>query len=181
MAQTLAQAMTKLIGAEPARIAKVAKEGHARIMATDPKPSSFVRRVDGNTDAPEDAVRPDGVIIYTYARVQPIVDAAMDTLRSLSPVESGAYRKSHTLFVGGAVAFDASDAVPGETIYIANPLPYARKIEMGRMTMTLPGSDHVYEQATQIVKRRFGNQAWIKFTFQDVSGDRVPAMSIRAM
>lgn len=169
MGRTLSQAIAAHIGAEPGRIAKVAKEGHARIMVTDPKPHAFVRRVDGVRDAPEDAVRPDGIIIYTYSRLQPIIDFALETLRGLSPVESGAYRDAHTLFVGGAAAEDVSGAVPGEYVFIINPLAYARKIEAGRMKMKVSGSDHVYEQAMQLVKRRFGNQAWIKFTYQSVS------------
>lgn len=170
MGQSLADAIAKHVSAEPGRIAKVAKEGHARIMATDPKPSDFVRRVDGVRDAPEEAVRPDGVIIYTYARLQPIVDFALETLRNLSPVKSGAYRGAHTLFVGGAAAESVEGVLPGESVFIINPLAYARKIEMGKMKMSVPGSDRVYQQAIQIVNRRFGNQAWIKFTYQAIEG-----------
>lgn len=174
MAQTLSEAIAKHIGAEPSRIAQVAKEGHARIMATPPKPSDFVRRVDGVRDAPEEAVRPNGVIIYTYARLQPIVDYALEVLRQLSPVDEGEYRDAHTLHIGGATAVNASGAMPGETVYILNPVPYARKIESGRMKMRVPGSDHVYERAAVMLKLRFGNQAWIKFTYQSELMSYVP-------
>ena len=180
MAQSLTQALGKLVKGEPARIAKLAKEGHARILAQH-KPSNWVRRVDGAKDAPEETVRPDGTIIYNYSYLQPIVDYAMETLQTLSPVESGEHRSSHSLYVGGATASDVEQAVPGEEVYISNPLPYARKIEMGRMVMSLPGTDHVYEQAARAVKGRFGNQASIKFTFVGTGDDRRPALTIRPL
>lgn len=181
MVQTLSQAIANLTKGEPERIARVAKEGHARIMKTPPEPSDFVRRVDGVRGAREEAVKTNGVIIYTYMRLQPIVDFAIETLRELSPVLTGNYLASHTLYVGGAPAMDASGAMAGETVFISNPQPYARKIEMGRMVMTVSGTDKVYQQAEQRIKRRFGNQAWIKFTYFDAGDDgRSPALSIRA-
>jgi hypothetical protein len=56
-----------------------------------------------------------------------------------------------------------------------NPVPYARKIEMGHGKMTLPG--HVYEDAALIVAGRYGNQAAIKFTFMPVRFGGVQAFA----
>ena len=62
----------------------------------------FTRNVDGREGASEESVRPDGVITYIYPRLDAVVQFAMEVLFDLSPVLSGEYRNSHTLFVDGA-------------------------------------------------------------------------------
>src|SRR5437870_2457151 len=104
--------------------------------------------------------------------MQEVVDLALATLRERSPVGSagdqhpGLYRDSHTVFLNGHVVTDVSDFRPGDQINIANPVPYARKIEAGRGQMSVPG--HVYEDAAVIVAARFSNSASVKFTFMPV-------------
>lgn len=143
-----------------------AKREHARIMSTEPKPQRFSRTVDGIAGAREEQVKAGGIIRYRYHRLEQIVQFAMETLFDLSPVLSGEYRNSHALFVDGVASSNLSGWDGTGEIVIMNPLPYARKIEVGAMKMTVPGSDHVYEQAAQVVRRRFGNQASITFTFR---------------
>jgi hypothetical protein len=82
-------------------IAKVAKREHGKIMATEPRPGGFTRWVDGRRDAPEESVRADGLIYYLYARLDMVAQFALETLFDLSPVRSGRYRDSHTLFLNG--------------------------------------------------------------------------------
>jgi len=148
------------------QLVATAKREHAKIMQADPRPSRFIRTVDGVRGAREEVVKPDGTIIYVYPRLNEVVQAALDLLFELSPVHSGAYRKGHTLFVDGVEArnLEAWDG-QGE-ILISNVLPYSRKIELGKMTMRVPGTDHVYEQAEFVLMQRFGNQARIRFTFR---------------
>lgn len=153
----------------------LAKREHGRVMSSEPRPSRFVRTVDGVRGAPEEKVRPDGTIVYVYPRLEEVVLAAMDLLFDLSPVLSGAYRMGHTLFVNGASAPSLVDWDGESEIFIANPLPYARKIEVGRMVMRVPGSDHIYEQAEFDLVQRFGNQARIRFTFRGLAGGNVLA------
>lgn len=174
-------------------LAALAKREHARVMQADPKPARFVRSVDGIRGAREEVVKVGGVIRYNYDRLDEVVRFAMDTLFDLSPVLSGRYRQSHTLFVGGANATNLADWDGISDIIISNPLPYSRKIELGLMTMRVPGTDQVYEQAEKIVRRRYGNSATVEFFYQGILGkittggrkgnksdNRYPALRIRS-
>ena len=156
-----------------AALVVLAKREHAKVMRDDPRPSRFVRTVDGVRGAREEQVRPDGTIIYVYPRLDEVVQAAMELLFELSPVLSGAYRMGHTLFVDGVEARNLEDWSGEGQILISNVLPYSRKIELGKMTMRVPGSDHVYEQAEFALRQRFGNQARIIFTYRGLMGGSV--------
>lgn len=153
-----------------AALVDLAKAKHAEVMAADPKPQRFTRRVDGVVGAREEAVRVDGTIAYTYHRLEEIVRVAMDTLFELSPVLSGEYRMGHTIFVDGAAAPNLKEWNGKGELMIANVLPYARKIEVGKMRMRVPGTDHVYEQAAYVLARRFGNAVSIFFTYRGIVG-----------
>lgn len=166
-------------------IVAVARQEHARVMTAEPRPDSFRRWVDGREGAPEEAVRPAGVIVYQYRRLEVVVRFALETLKELSPSGpplGGHYREQHMLTVGGAPAVDLSGWRPGEEILISNPMPYSRKIELGTMTMRVPGSDRVYAQAEQVVRGRYGSIAQVSFTWRGgTSKTRVPALVIRAV
>ncbi|NGP18919.1 hypothetical protein [Devosia aurantiaca] len=170
----------------------LAKREHARVMQADPKPQRFTRIVDGQRGAPEERVSIGGEIRYRYNRLDEVVRAAMDTLFDLSPVLSGEYRSAHMLFVNGASASNLADWDGTSDIIITNTLPYARKIELGTMTMRVPGTERIYEQAEALLRSRFGNQARIDFVYQGVlgkittggrkgnkAGNRYPALRIR--
>lgn len=148
-------------------VVKVAKREHGKVMATPPRPSSFQRIVDGRLGAPEEAVKPNGVIVYRYPRLEEVAQFALETLYDLSPVKSGRYRESHTLFRNGVAVKDLKGLRAGDEITISNPQPYSRKIEVGRMKMRVP--PHVYERAVKIVRARFGNVAKIGFTYRGLT------------
>jgi hypothetical protein len=150
-------------------LAALARARHAEVMAENPKPQRFTRRVDGVIGAPEEAVKLGGVIVYNYQRLEEVVRVAMETLFELSPVLSGEYRLGHTIFVNGAAARNLVEWDGASEIMIANMLPYARKIEVGKMTMIVPGTDRVYEQAAQLLAKRFGNAARIYFDFRGIA------------
>lgn len=154
-------------------IVRTAKRLHGEVMRTDPRPVRFTRIVDGQMGAREESVRPDGVITYIYPRLDAVVQYAMEVLFDLSPVLSGQYRKSHTIFAGGAAVPDLKNWRPDDEIVITNPIPYARKIELGIMKMRVPGSAKVYSQAAKKVRARFGNVAKIGFTYRGIVGGAV--------
>lgn len=132
--------------------------------------------VDGREAYRLDRIDPNaGAIVYSFemftARAAEIVEAALEALRAASPVVSGAYRDGHTLYVNGV----AMDEVPaslkrGDVIMISNPVPYSRRIEVGK---TQAGRDfvllvepRVYERTTKrVIAPRFGNQAKITFGY----------------
>lgn len=151
-------------------LTETAKREHARVMSTEPKPTRFTREVDGVPGAREEQVKVGGLIRYRYPRIEEVVRFAFDTLFDLSPVLSGEYRNNHVMFVNGAAARNLAEWDGTGEIVITNPLPYSRKIEVGKMKMRVPGSDRVYQQAIQAVRRRFGNQASITFTYRGIVG-----------
>lgn len=154
-------------------LVRTAKRLHGQVMRTDPRPVRFTRFVDGRQGAPEESVRAGGVITYLYPRLDAVVQYAMEVLFDLSPVLSGAYRNSHTLFVGGAAVENLKGWLPDAEIVITNTVPYARKIELGVMKMRVAGSAKVYAQAAKKVRARFGNVAKIGFTYRGIIGGGV--------
>jgi hypothetical protein len=149
-------------------LVETAKREHAKVMKTAPRPQAFTRVVDGRRGLPEEAVSAFGRIDYLYPRLEAVAQFAMEKLFEFSPVDSGEYRNSHTLFLNGQSVSNLSAWKAGDEVSIANPVPYARKIEVGAMTMRVPGTDHVYERASRSVKRRYGAVANIRFTFRGV-------------
>jgi hypothetical protein len=111
-------------------------------------------------------------LVFRFLPMQDIVTFAIETLRSLSPVgkdddpHPGLYRDSHLVFLNGHVVQDVRAFRKGDQINISNPVPYARRIEIGDGKMRAPL--HVYEDGTLIVNGRYGNRAAIKFTFMPV-------------
>ncbi|MGN6773496.1 MAG: hypothetical protein ACTHJQ_27160 [Rhizobiaceae bacterium] len=149
---------------------RTAKAKNAEVMSRDPRPATFTRYVDGKEGVPEEAVEPTGTIIYRYPRFELVVQYAMEMLFDLSPVLSGDYRNGHTLFLDGTPVSDLKTWRPGDEISISNPLPYSRKIEVGKMKMRVPGTDRVYQQARRKVMSRYGNMASVTFTYRALIG-----------
>lgn len=170
ISQSFAVAQQKTLEATQKLLVATAKRKHAEVMAAEPRPTSFQRFVDGREGALEEAVKPFGVIVYRYPRIEAVVQFAMETLFDLSPVLSGDYRSGHQIFVDQAGARNLKDWRPGMEVAITNPLPYARKIELGSMKMKVPGSSAVYERARKKISARYGNQFQIKFTFRALVG-----------
>lgn len=153
------------------QIAEVARGENLQILATPPRPLTVVRHVDGVEGAPESAVKDGGVIVYDYGRLDQVADFALDTLRQLSPIDSGDYVRSHVIMLNGTVVGNADNPAsqslsawkPGDRLTISNTMPYTRKIEIGRGGYRAHA--HVYEKAAVIVNRRYGNMAKVLFTF----------------
>ena len=155
----------------------VAKTEHARVMRTEPRPTQFQRYVDGREGAPEESLRLGGVIVYDYPRIPLVARFALEVLYEKSPFgrpEGGHYREQHVLHLNG-VPGAAEAWQPGDEVEIINAAPYARKIEIGAMKMVIPGTDHVYAQAEQVVRRTYGELAYVSFAFRG----RSPALIIR--
>jgi hypothetical protein len=164
-------------------LVKTALQRHAQVMRTLPVPDDFVRIVDGVAGALERQAKTDGKIEYHYSRIKLVLEYALEVLRALSPVRSGRYRGRHAVYVGGARLDTLSGwkSRLGASVLITNDAPYARKIEVGAMSMRVPGTDHVYAQAEPIIARRFGELADVAFIYSDILGgrpERAPALRI---
>jgi hypothetical protein len=137
--------------------------------------------VDGRLNAPLESVDADGGrIIFEFEILVDVLVYVAEMLYAKSPVKTGAYRSAHKLFADGVEVERPEQAPPASEYVFLNPLPYARKIEAGKMQMSVAGSDHVYEQARQAAARRYSNIAAIGFTYRALAGsDRVPAITIK--
>lgn len=153
------------VGLTQQQIVAAAVKANAKVMETPPTPLAVTVHVDGVKGAPETSVKAGGVIVYDYARMDLVAEFALDTLRQLSPVDSGAYVRSHVLMLNGAVVENLHGWKPGDTISISNTEPYTRKIEIGKKGFSARG--HVYEKAERIVSRRFGNMANVWFVYRE--------------
>lgn len=154
------------------RHAAIARREHRRIMLASPQPAGFERFVDGRLGAPEESVKAHGLIVYHYSRMAEVVQYAMNVLFDLSPVLSGDYRNAHRLFLDGAAVSDLQGWEAGHEVAITNTVPYARKIEVGRMKMRVPGSGMVYQQALRKVAARYGNLVKVSFTYRAIVDGR---------
>lgn len=170
LAQAFRVAAQQTVEATRKLVVTTAKRKNAEIMARDPRPATFTRYVDGHEGAPEESVKPGGVIVYRYPRVELVVQYAMEMLFKFSPVLSGEYRNAHTIYLNGVAVSNLKGWQQGDEILISNPLPYARKIEIGHMKMRVPGTSQVYEQAVSATNRRYGNIAKALYTWRGIVG-----------
>lgn len=145
-----------------------AQAQNSRVLGREP---AFRQFVDGTEGRPLEQVRADsGRIVFEFELTEDLVSTVLTLLERFSPVDSGDYKRSHIVFAGGR------QVLPGEAVPMAsdfvflNPLPYARKIELGKMKMRRSGTDRVYQQAAQAAMRRFGNLARIQFSYRTPIG-----------
>lgn len=142
-----------------AQILAIAEAANAVIMMMPPQPHGYIR-----------TIFPDGpLIVYEYQRSDLALEFALDVLRSLSPRLTGAYQEAHTVFINGVAVQPPYQFSPSDDVVISNLEPYARKIEVGKMKMTVPGTDHVYQQAQQIIAREYAGLIDVQFTWRSLS------------
>lgn len=153
-----------------------AKRLHAEVMNADPRPVNFVRHVDG-VEAPEEAVKSGGVIVYDYNRLDLVAKDALRLLKENSPVGAGRdphpglYRDSHRLFLNLTPVDDLSAWKDGDEISITSTVEYSRVIEAGRKSggkFKVSGGGHVYEKVAQALRRQYADVADIQFTYRAV-------------
>lgn len=157
---------------------KTARRGHASILADAerlgiyPAWEAYANR-PGNTNL-ESVILP-GPIVYRYRYLSDVAEAALRALQKRSPVRSGLYAKSHTIFFNGAaVARPPRTFGRGDQIIIANPVPYARRLEIGK---TESGRDflvsvpnRIYETVAKRDLSKYKNMAKITFGYANIPG-----------
>jgi hypothetical protein len=128
--------------------------------------------VDGRPGAALDSVKPvGGSIIVEWELITDVLVWIGNTLRDRSPVVSGAYRDSHTLYADGT-EIRIGAAVPANVseLVFLSPLPYARKIEIGKTEsgrdFVIQVPNRIYERTARDASLRFGNIATIKMTYR---------------
>lgn len=150
---------------------RTAREGHAQIMREADGALEF-EAYGGSPGRPIESVKvPEEAIVYNYFRHREIVIVALRALRDASPRVSGAYRDGHTVYVNDVPV----PALPinlkrGDRIVISNPVPYSRKLEIGK---TESGRDflisvpnRIYERvAKRVLIPKYGKVAGITFGY----------------
>lgn len=121
-----------------------------------------------------ETVRLPGPIVYTYRYRREILVEALRQLVKFSPVGSGRYRDSHTIYINGVPAPADTLIHPNTEVWIANPVPYARRLEIGRTTSGRPFlvsvPNRIYERTVKYLQSRYRNAANISFGYIDVPG-----------
>jgi hypothetical protein len=151
-------------------LVQTAKAGHAKIMAEQSQRSGVVPSWTAFGDNPGTPIeQAKQKIVYHYAYLREIILVLIKALEDASPVASGAYRRAHTLYINGRAAPASTPIKPGEEVMIANPLPYARRLEVGK---TEAGRDflvsvpnHIYERITAAAIARYRNAVKISFGY----------------
>lgn len=134
-------------------IADVIAEREALIQADEASPI-WRRKVNGVANAPETDLRVGGSILYNFSDLSQAVMLALETCRQRSPVSSGDYRDAWVVLVSDHLWTGDLEDLPWDAeVVITNPVPYARKIDVGAMQMSVPPG--IVEGARQLVQRRF--------------------------
>lgn len=131
--------------------------------------------VDGREGASLESVNPNGgSIIGEFDLIEGVLRWIADELVKRSPVVSGAYRDGHTLFADGQEVPVGGQIPQAEEYVFTNPVPYARKLEVGKtktgraFVMQVP--NRIYERTAKDARQRLGNSADIRFAFRQFTG-----------
>jgi hypothetical protein len=140
--------------ASAARFAAVARARRDEIIRSGQASERYDTFVDGREGAREETTRPGGAVEYRFNSWGEIIREAMLQLAMASPTDDGDFVRAWTLAVNGRPwTGDYEDIPLNADVMIVNPLPYARKIEVGAMTLSVPANP--IERARQKLMRRF--------------------------
>lgn|SRR5262245_8774446 len=131
--------------------------------------------VDGKQGAPLNTVNPDGgTIIVEFDLAFDAIAWIAKTLLERSPVDSGEYKRSHMLLADGQETTMGGNIPPAQEYTFINPVPYARKIEIGKTkkgrSFVIQVENRIYERVAQDARAKFGNLVDIKFGYRQPTG-----------
>ena len=129
--------------------------------------------VDGRESDDLKAVRPDGVIVATWALGAEVVRYVYDLIQQSAPQRSGRFKKSQTIYADGVEVETPEETIGAAEVVITSTVPYARKIEGGfakKGGAWATNQNGVYHAAAAMAASRYGNIAKIKFGAREVLG-----------
>jgi hypothetical protein len=124
--------------------------------------------VNGRLGAAEESVIPPGPIVYTFDYATEIAGFALEFLRARGPKKSGHWQRSFFILVGGQEVRSPEEIPPGAAFLVVNDVPYARKIAIGAMKLSVPNG--IYEAARQAVRSLYGKLVKVEVRFIDLAG-----------
>lgn len=153
----------------------VARQGNAETVAQQSRRMGIPPSVEQYANAPGnpniDAVKLPGPIVFIYDYRREIAEFTLGALYKASPVRSGLYLQSHMIWLNGRpVEYLPAQLDQSDEIMIANPVPYARRLEIGKTKsgrdFVLQVPNRIYEHvAKQIVLPRYRNVARVTFGY----------------
>lgn len=119
--------------------------------------------VDGQRDAPESGVKPDGTIIYEFNLLEGVFSWIGEQLVRRAPVASGRYRDSFRFYADNREVSSGGIIPAAEEYVFINLQPYSRKIERGLSDQAPEG---VFQVLSVMAQARFGNMVRVTFSFR---------------
>jgi hypothetical protein len=185
---------TAMRGAEDAvqkAFAATVERELARVLDTA-QPGSYRQWIDGKAGAPIAGIDPYGHAYFEFNYLRRVVEFAGAVLRQNSPVDTGRYQRSHTVFVDGVemgVLTEGADlsfldrVAPRVGIVIVNTQPYSRLIEIIRpdgSSYSKQAPNGVYRISAATVARRFSAQYRVRSTWVELDDEHrlLPALRI---
>ena len=160
------------IGYDPkflaSELAKEARASLAEVQSSGQAPKTYTKYINGRKGAQEESVVFPGPIVYQFEWLTEAVRYSLTYARARSPVRSGRYARAWFAMVNGIHVKDPTSIPPGAEVIITNDVPYARKVEVGAMKMSVPPG--IIEDMRQAVQRRFGDTVIAKKTFIRLAG-----------
>jgi hypothetical protein len=97
----------------------------------------YLTLVDGVEGKSEDTAQ--RVISYRFSRLANAASYALGFAKGRSPYASGEYRDAWLVLINGRRWAGANEPIPpGSEVMLVNPVPYARKVDVGGMRMSVP-------------------------------------------
>lgn len=133
--------------------------------------------VNAREGVAEEQVQLPGPIVYVFNWLDPVVKFALAYLENRAPVASGAYKRAFVYLING-VRVPMGKPIPADAeVTILNVRPYARKIDVGAMKMTVP--PHLFNDAYNAVRKEFRGMIKITVTHVSLSNGYVLKRSTR--
>lgn len=149
-------------------LAKFARAGLAEAIASGEGSPIYEKFINGRAGAEEETVVAPGPIVYEFSWWPEIIDFALEFLRKRSPRKSGEFQNAWFVMVNGTRVSDWEDVPINAIVTITNDRPYARKIEVGHMKMSVPHG--VAEAGRLAVRRQYGSIVDVRKTLMTLPG-----------
>jgi hypothetical protein len=150
------------------RFVKAAQAEHNSILQNEFRRSGYMPKWEGFGDTKGRPVeQAQRLIVYKYRYDLEVIRLVLKALQDASPVDSGRYKKGHQLYLDGRPVPLNTPIRRGQEIMIANPLVYARRLEVGKTTsgrdFLVSKPNRIYERVSRQFGERYRNA--VKLTF----------------
>ena len=145
------------------KLARVAREAVHTAVRANEFPPTYITNVNGRIGVSEESVVPPGPIIYTARWWPEVLTYAVSFATERSPVKSGRFKNSWFVMSNGAVTTDYAAIPITAEVILTNDQPYARKIEVGAMQMSVPPG--IVQDTMSALRRKYGDLLLLRKRF----------------